>query len=246
MQSATDEINNKVATKEVEALFTAGAHLGYGKSTRHPKMKEYIFGNRNNVEIFDLEKTSEMLTATEKYLHDLGVNKKTVLWVGTKPPAASVIELVAKKIGHPFVNERWLGGTLTNFKIIESRLAYWANLEKELETGGLEKYVKKEKQLKMIELRKLQRMMGGIKNIKSLPDAVVIIDPKEEKTAFAESKIKKIPIIAILNTDCDPRGLAYPIPANDNSSSAIALILERLASAYESGFKKAAESPIKS
>lgn len=245
MQSATETINGQVPSSDqpagpagIEALFAAGAHLGYGKSTRHSKMKEYIFGNRNNVEIFDLERTAEKLKAAENYLRELGVGKKTVLWVGTKPAAASVIEETAKKLGAPYVNERWLGGTLTNFKIIETRLAYWADLEREKETGGLDKYVKKEKLLKMVELRKLQRMLGGIKNLKFLPEAVVIVDPKEENTAFAESLRKKIPVVALLNTDCDPRRISYPIPANDNATSSISLILGRLAAAYEAGTKE--------
>ncbi|MDO8523186.1 MAG: 30S ribosomal protein S2 [bacterium] len=245
MQSVTEEIgrqvrvpDGQVASVEVEALFSVGAHLGYGKSTRHPKMKEYIFGNRNNVEIFDLERTVEKLKSAENYLHELGVNKKIVLWVGTKPAAAPAIEATAKKLGAPYVNERWLGGTLTNFKIIETRLAYWAELEREKETGGFDKYVKKEKLLKMVEMRKLQRMLGGIKNLKFLPEAVVIIDPKEENTAFSESRRKKIPVVALLNTDCDPRGISYPVPANDNSTSSISLILDRLASAYEAGTKE--------
>ncbi|OGF61189.1 30S ribosomal protein S2 [Candidatus Giovannonibacteria bacterium RIFCSPHIGHO2_01_FULL_45_33] len=238
MQSVTEEIGGQTTSSEIETLFSAGAHLGYGKSTRHPKMKEYIFGSRNNVEIFDLERTAKKLKDAEDYLHKLGANKKTVLWVGTKPAAASVIAETAKKLGAPYVNERWLGGTLTNFKIIEARLAYWANLESEKEAGGFDKYVKKEKLLKMTELRKLQRMLGGIKNLKFLPEAVVIVDPKEESTAFSESKRKKIPVVALLNTDCDPRGVSFPIPANDNSASSVSLILERLAAAYEAGTKE--------
>ncbi len=245
MQSANDQINTetrlpdgKAPSSELEALFGAGVHLGYGKSTRHAKMKEYIFGNRSNMEIFDLERTVEKLKDAENYLRELGAGKKIVLWVGTKPAAAAIVEAISTKLGHPYVNERWLGGTLTNFKIIETRLAYWTELEREKEIGGLDKYVKKEKLLKMAELRKLKRMLGGIKNLKFLPDAIVIVDPKEESTAFSESRRKKIPVIALLNTDCDPRGLSYPIPANDNSASSISLILGRLASAYEAGTKE--------
>ena len=238
MATAILDTNDKTSAPELEKLLLAGAHLGYGKSTRHPKMQGYIFGSRNNIEIFNLERTEECLAAAEEFLKDLGRAKKTVLWVGTKPAASAAIAAIAQKLNSPYVNERWLGGTLTNFKIIETRLNYWANLEKEKEAGGLDKYVKKEKMLKIVELRKLQRMFGGIKHLKSLPDALVIIDPKEEKTTYAEAKKKNIPVIGILNTDCDPTGVAYPIPANDNSRSAIELILSRLSNAYEEGFRE--------
>jgi len=238
MTTAILDTNDKASAPELEKLLLAGAHLGYGKSTRHPKMKDYIFGSRNNIEIFDLLRTLEKLNEAEAFLQNLGRGKKNVLWVGTKPAASTIIGELGKKMNAFYVNERWLGGTLTNFKIIEIRLNYWASLEKEKETGEFEKYVKKEKMLKMIELRKLQRMLGGIKHMRSLPEAVVIIDPKEEKTAFAEALKKKIPIIAVLNTDCDPTGIAYPIPANDNSQSSIELILSGLASAYEKGFSE--------
>ena len=230
----------KALLPELEELLLAGAHLGYGKSTRHPKMQDFIFGSRNNIEIFDLSHTLNQIKAAEAFLKELGKNRKAVLWVGTKPSANISVESAAAKLKLPFVNDRWLGGTLTNFKIIDGRLKYWADLENELATGGFEKYVKKEKLLKMVEMRKLNRMLRGIKTMKALPDAMVIVDPKEEKTAFAEAKIKKIPVIALLNTDCNPEGVAYPIAANDNSASAIALILNRLASAYETGTK---ESP---
>lgn len=235
MTTTTLDTNDKTSSPELEKLLIAGAHLGYGKSTRHPKMKDFIFGSRNNMEIFDLEHTLLKMRAAEAFLKELGRAKKTVLWVGTKPAASASIGAIGQKLHSPYVNERWLGGTLTNFKIIETRLNYWMNMEKEKETGGFEKYVKKEKMLKLAELRKLNRMLGGLKMMRALPDALVIIDPKEEKTAFLEAKKKKIPVIALLNTDCNPTGIAYPIPGNDNSQSAIELISSRLAAAYEEG-----------
>ena len=241
MTTAILDTNDKASAPELEKLLLAGAHLGYGKSTRHPKMQGYIFGSRNNIEIFDLERTEECLSVAEAFLKELGRAKKTVMWVGTKPGASSAVKASAEKLNAPYVTERWLGGTITNFKIIETRLNYWANLEKEKEAGDLDKYVKKEKMLKMVELRKLQRMLGGIKHLRALPDALVIIDPKEEKTAFAEAKKRKIPVIGVLNTDCNPTGVTYPIPANDNSRSVIELILSRLSEAYEAGFS---EKPI--
>lgn len=219
-------------------LFEAGAHIGYSKSRRHPKMNRFIFGTRNNMEIFDLTLTAEKLNEAEEFLRLLGKEGGAVLWVGTKPAAQQHILEIGKALRAPCVAERWLGGTLTNFKVFESRLLYWENLENEAKAGGFEKYLKKERLLKEREMRKLERMFGGIKSLKSLPAALVIVDPLEEKTAMSEARRKQIPIVALLNTDCNPEGIAYPVPMNDNSSGAVALVLNKLKEAYEAGVKE--------
>lgn len=229
---------------EIETLFDAGAHVGYSKTRRHPKMKEFIFGTRNNIEVFDLSKTLANLKTAEEFLKSLGREGKAVLWVGSKPPASRFVREAAKKTGMPYVAERWLGGTLTNFKVFEGRLAHLAKLETEEKLGEFEKYSKKEKLLKMIEIRKLGRMFEGLKNVKSLPQALVIVDPGEEKTALSEARRKNISVVAILNVDCDPQNIKYAIPANDNSSAVISLILNRLAAAYEAGLKEKIEKPV--
>ena len=230
---------------EIGELFDAGAHVGYSKTRRHPKMREFIFGTRNNIEVFDLGKTLTNLKTAEEFLKSLGKESKAVLWVGSKPPASRFIREAAKKTGMPYVAERWLGGTLTNFKIFEGRLAHLAKLEAEEKSGEFEKYSKKEKLLKLIEIRKLGRMFEGLKNVKSLPQALVIVDPGEEKTALSEARRKNIPVVALLNVDCDPQNIKYAIPANDNSSAVISLILNRLAAAYEAGLaEKQAEKQI--
>ena len=230
---------------EIGELFNAGAHVGYSKTRRHPKMKEFIFGTRNNIEIFDLGKTLAGLKMAEEFLKSLAKEGKAVLWVGSKPPASRFIREAAKKTGMPYVAERWLGGTLTNFKVFEGRLAHLAKLETEEKLGEFEKYSKKEKLLKMAEIRKLGRMFEGLKNVKSLPQALVIVDPGEEKTALSEARRKNIPVVAVLNVDCDPQNIKYAIPANDNSSAVISLILDRLAAAYEAGLvEKQAEKQI--
>lgn len=222
---------------EIEILFEIGAHIGYGKERRHPKMLEYIFGTRNNVEVFDLAKTLEKLKMAEEFLTTLGREGKALLWVGTKPPAREHVKEIGERLGLPYISERWLGGTLTNFKIFEGRLNYWNKLETEEKSGEFEKYSKKEKLMKAIELRKLARMFGGLRSLKSIPAAVVIVDTGEEKTAFAEAGRKNIPVIALMNVDLNPEGVAYPIPLNDNSSAVIALVLKRLSAAYEAGLK---------
>lgn len=216
----------------IEELFEAGAHLGYSKERRYPKMREYIFSTRNNIEIFDLGKTFAKITEAEEFLAGMGKEKKDVFWVGTKPSAKAHISEAGAKTNMPYVTGRWLGGTLTNFKVLEGRLAYWNQLESEEKSGGFEKYSKKERLVKMTELKKLARMFSGLRNLKNMPGALIIVDPGEEKTALAEAKKKNIPVVALLNVDCDPTGIAYPIPINDNSSAAISLVLKTLAAAY--------------
>lgn len=223
---------------EIKALFEAGAHIGYGKARRHPKMGDYIFGTRNNVEIFDLDKTLLKIQEAEGFLSALGKEGKIVLWVGTKPAAARHIELAGERLGAPYVAKRWLGGTITNFKVIGGRLAFLDKLESEEKSGGFAKYLKKEKLVKEAELEKLKRTFKGIRSLKGTPDALFIVDPEEEPAAFREAKRKNVPVIAVLNSDCNPDGVKYVIPANDNSSTTISVILDRLASAYELGAKE--------
>ncbi|KKT29264.1 30S ribosomal protein S2 [Candidatus Giovannonibacteria bacterium RIFCSPLOWO2_12_FULL_44_25] len=228
----------------IEELFEAGAHIGYSKARRNPKMQEYIFSTRNNVEIFDLGKTLAKIKEAEDFLTALGQEKKNILWVGTKPPAGAHVAEVGAKTNTPYVAERWLGGTLTNFKILEGRLSYWASLESEEKSGGFDKYPKKERLIKMTELKKLARMFTGLRNLKAMPGALVIVDSGEERTALAEAKKKGIPVVALLNVDCNPAGIAHPIPMNDNSSAAIALVLKQLAAAYDGGAKTVAQDKI--
>ncbi len=231
-----------LASPEVEALFEVGAHVGHSKARRHPKMEKYIFGTRNNIEIFNLPLTETKLKEAEAYLKELGKQKKLVLWVGTKPAARKHIEAIAQRLSLPYVAERWLGGILTNFKAIEGRLMHWQQLEREVAEGGLDKYVKKERLLKLVELRKLTRMFGGLRTMTTIPEALVAVDPREEVTAIAESLKKKLSIVALLNNDCNPQGIAYPIPANDDSTQVIAMVLERLASAYEAGKREGVQA----
>lgn len=227
----------KAIDPNIEALFEAGAHLGYSKSRQHPKMKRYVFGLRNNVEIFDLVETEKKIKEAEVFLKELGKGKKLVLFVGAKASAKEYVEEAAKSINMPYVKERWLGGTLTNLKIIDQRLQYLERLEKEAGSGELEKYVKKERMQKLAELRKLLRMFSGIRSLKLLPSAIFIVDPMEEKTAVSEARRKNIPIISILNSDCNPTDIKYPIPANDSAGPVTKIILDRLVAAYKSGLQ---------
>lgn len=235
-------IGDKPVSADLEALFEAGAHIGHAKARRNPKMGKYVFGTRNNIEIFNLQLTESQLIEAKEFMRELGKNKKLVLFVGSKPAARKHVKAAAERIAMPYVTERWLGGILTNFKAMEVRLAYWQNLEKEVAEGGLDKYVKKERVLKLTELRKLTRMFGGLRALTKIPDAVVIVDTTEENTATQEALKKNLKIIALLNNDCNPKGIAYPIPGNDDSAEVISVVLDHLVGAYEQGKRAGIES----
>lgn len=222
-------------------LFSAGVHIGYGKARRHPKMREYIYGLRNNIEIIDLEASQKKLLEAESFLKNLGKEGKVLLFAGTKPNAKEHVKNTAENLNMPYVTERWLGGTLTNFKAISGRIGYLERLETEEKSGGFEKYTKKEHMLKKFEIEKLRRMLSGIRNLKAMPQAIVIVDPNEEKTAVSEGLKKDIPIVALMNVDCNPESIRYPIPMNDNSSQAIAMVLGRLEKSYSEGTKERQE-----
>jgi small subunit ribosomal protein S2 len=226
---------NEGFSKELEEMFMAGAHFGYSRQSRHPKIKSYLFGLRNNVEIFDLEKTRLCLEKAEKFLEGLAKEGKKILLVATKPGMRQLIEGAGRELSMPYVCERWLGGILTNFKIIKGRIDYFMSLRQKKTTGELNKYTKKEISRFVKELSRLERFLAGLESLTALPSALVVIDPKKEKTAFREAKQMSIPVIAILNSDSDPTGIAYPIPANDASPASVKYLLNQLVEAYKKG-----------
>ncbi|MEK7085251.1 MAG: 30S ribosomal protein S2, partial [Patescibacteria group bacterium] len=230
------ENSAKIAEPELEEMLKAGLHFGYSRSRRHPKMDPYIYGIKNNVEVFDVEKTRDCLKAAEAFLEKLGTAKKTVMWVGTKPSVRRAVEDIAKELGAPYVAERWIGGTLTNAKVIRERLKYFSELRAQKASGELQtKYTKKEQSKISRELSKLERFFGGLEGIANGLEALVIVDPKEEKTATHEAAKVKMPTIGIMSSDNDPGTVMYPIPANDTSPSSAGYILRRLAAAYTRG-----------
>ena len=222
----------------IEKLFEAGGHIGYSKVRRHPKMREFIFGTRNNIEIINLEIAEKKIKEAEDFLKKLGKEGKNLLLVGTKPSAKNHIKEMGESLNVPFVVERWLGGTLTNFKVLGGRIAYLRSLEEEEKSGGFEKYAKKERGVRKIKLEKLKVMFNGLRNLKFAPGALIIVDPNEEKTALAEAVKKNIPKVVLLNIDSNPENIEYPIPMNHNSQRAVFLVLERLKNAYEIGLKE--------
>lgn len=227
------------ADAKIEEMFKAGIHFGYSRSSRHPKMKDFLFGLRNNVEIFDLEKTNEMLERAKEFMASLGKEKKKFILVGTKTEAKGIVEKFAKEINMPYVIERWLGGTLTNFKGIRDRINHMRDLENKKEAKELEKYTKKEQLEIEREIIRLRNYLGGLVDMENLPSALLVVDSKKEKNAVKEANDVKVPVVAVINTDCDPKIADYPIPANDNSRTSIEFLLKELAEAYKEGLKEA-------
>jgi small subunit ribosomal protein S2 len=219
----------------IKELLEAGAHFGHQTNQWHPHMKSYIFTKRNGIHIIDLEQTVTMLKTACDFARDLAADGSTILFVGTKKQAQEAVEEEAKRCGMYFVNQRWLGGTLTNFNTIQARIDYLVRLEDQ-ETRGEFKRLPKKEALKLTEqITRFNRQMGGIKEMTNLPDALFIIDPVKEKIAFAEAKRMSIPVITTVDTNCNPDDIDYPIPANDDAIKAIRLVCSKIADAIIEG-----------
>jgi len=220
---------------EFEEMFKAGAHFAYSRTKRHPKMSQYIYGVKNNAEFFDLEKTKESLENAIQFLRDLKNEdeKGLILFVGTKPGIEQIISKAAGNLEMPYVANRWLGGTLTNFKVLRNRVLRFEKLQKDIESGELEKYTKKEKIKINKEYDKMRKIFSGLEKLAGLPSVLIIVDPKEESTAVREARRLSIPIIAVLNNDCEPTYINYPIPANDSAPKSVEYIISKLVSGYK-------------
>jgi small subunit ribosomal protein S2 len=225
--------------ENLNELFKAGAHFGFGKSRRHPSIASFIFGSKNRVDIFDLEKTQEALSKALEFVAKLAETKSTILFVGGKNEAQTIIKEEAEKTGMPYLASRWIGGTLTNFPEIRKRIDIMLDLLSQKEKGELGKYTKKERILIDRKIEKLQRMFGGIKDMVNLPKALFIIDPRYEETALREAKNMKIPVIALCGSDNNVTGVDYPIPANDSNMASIKYFVEKIAKVYNEAKKVA-------
>lgn len=220
---------------EIAAMYQAGLHFGYAKTRRHPSMRSFIFGTKNNVEVFDLFKVLPKFHETLEAVRAMGAAGKIVLFVGTKASAKDVVRSTAEELRMPHVTGRWLGGTLTNFKVIMERVQFWQDLKRQKESGELKKYTKHE-QTKLAQLiTKLEYMFKGLEDLKRVPHALVVVDLKEESLAVREAHRRGVPVIALSNTDTDPSLAAYIIPGNDNAKASIAYVLRRIAEAYKEG-----------
>ncbi len=217
---------NSVSMKQ---LLEAGVHFGHPSRRWNPKMKPYIYTDRNGIYIIDLKKTLRLLRAAMKYARDLAQDGGTILFVGTKKQAREIIAEQASLANMPYVNNRWLGGLMTNFQTIRQSVEKLIELERMFEDGSIEKYNKKEQSKMTKEMNALRKNLGGIKNMTSLPDALFIIDPAKDQIAVMEARKLNIPIIAVLDTNCDPDQVDYIIPGNDDAVRAIKLMVSQIA-----------------
>jgi small subunit ribosomal protein S2 len=230
-----------MAVASMRQLLEAGVHFGHQTRRWNPKMREYIFAERNGVHIIDLAQTVKLLQVAYDYARDLAADGKTILFVGTKKQAQEAVAEEARRCGMFYVNERWLGGMLTNFTTIQQRLRRMNDLEQQMRAGEIAGRTKRESLHLQDEIAKLNRLLGGVRGMYRLPDAVFIIDTRKERLAIHEALRLEIPIIALLDTNCDPDEVQYPIPANDDAIRSVRLLAGKIADAVIEG-RQARES----
>ena len=219
----------------MKQLLEAGVHFGHQTRRWNPKMARFIFTERNGIYIIDLQKTVKKMDEAYNFVRDLAAEGGKILFVGTKKQAQESIKNEAERCNQFYVNERWLGGMLTNFQTIEKRVKRLKTLEKQAEDGTFDVLPKKEVTILKHEMEKLQKYLGGIKDMKKLPYALFVIDPKKEEIAVSEARKLNIPIIATVDTNCDPDLIDYPIPANDDAIRAVKLLTGKIADAVLEG-----------
>ena len=222
-------------TATIKELLEAGAHFGHQTSRWHPRMKRYIFTKRNGIHIIDLEQTTVMLDKACQFVKQLVAEGGKILFVGTKKQAQEIIAEEAKRCGMYYINQRWIGGVLTNFSTIQSRIDHLVRVEDQQAKGDFARLPKKEAMKLSEEIIRLNKQMGGFKEMTSLPDALFVIDPAKEVIALAEARRVGIPVVAIVDTNCNPDDVDYPIPANDDAIRAIKLMVSKMADAVIEG-----------
>ncbi len=217
-------------------MLQAGVHFGHKTARWHPKMEPYIFGERSGIHIIDLDKTVQMMKRTVDHVRDMAARGSTILFVGTKKQAADLVKKSADDCKMPYVTNRWLGGTFTNFSEVSKLIRRYHELKEMSESGAMaRKYTKKEQLRFSRELEDLEDKVGGIKDMKKLPDSVFIVDVKKEKTALKESNCKGVPVIALLDTNVNPDDIAYGIPSNDDAVKTLEMMIGLIAEAVKEG-----------
>lgn len=224
-----------MAVVAMKQLLEAGVHFGHQTRRWDPKMAEYIFQARNGIHIIDLQKTSKKLDEAYSFLKEQAEEGKTILFVGTKKQAQECVKEAAEKCGMYYVNQRWLGGTLTNFETIRKRIGRLKELERMQEDGTFDVLPKKEVILLKKEMEKLEKNLGGIKDMEQLPGVMFIVDPKKERIGILEAKKLGIPVIGLIDTNCNPEDVDYAIPGNDDAIRAVSLIVDCMANAVIEG-----------
>ena len=224
-----------MAVISMKQLLEAGVHFGHQTRRWNPKMATYIFTERNGIYIIDLQKTVKKLEEAYFFVRDMAASGESILFVGTKKQAQDAIKEEAERCGQFYVNARWLGGMLTNFKTMRTRIARLNQLQKMQADGTFDLLPKKEVIKLQLEIAKLEKYLGGVKEMKKLPGALFVVDSRKEKNAIAEARKLNIPIVAIVDTNCDPDGIDYVIPGNDDAIRAIKLISQTMANAVLEG-----------
>ena len=219
----------------MKSLLEAGVHFGHQRRRWNPKMQEYIFAHRNGIHIIDLQQTLQYIEQAAAFVEDLAAQGKTIIFVGTKKQAQDTVIAEAERCGVFFINTRWLGGTLTNFSTIQKRIDHLVGLEQRSARGEIAALIKKEGLKLESEIVRMNRHFGGIKEMTQIPGALFVIDVGKESIAVAEAKRVGIPVIALVDTDCDPTDIDYPIPGNDDAIRSIKLVTTRIADAYIEG-----------
>lgn len=231
----SEKTSPKISMKD---LLEAGVHFGHQSKRWNPKMKQYIFTARNGVHVIDLAKTVPALDAAYNFVRDLSADGGEIIFVGSKKQARYIIGEEAKRVGAMYITERWLGGLLTNFESIKKSLKKLETLKQQRDNGSLKSYTKKEQAVVDHEINRLQRLLGGISEMKQLPQAVFVIDPHKEDIAVTEARLVGVPVVAVVDTNCDPSLIDYPIPGNDDALKSIKLFVKHMADAVEEGKAK--------
>lgn len=231
----------KFKLPKIEELLDAGVHFGHQVRRWDPEMEPYIFTVRSGIHIIDLEKTHEMLKGAAEALYEIAKQGGQIIFVGTKRQAAEIVKLEAERCGALYVNDRWLGGTITNFKVIKKNVDKLVEMIRKREAGDYKMYTKKERLMLDREIEGLQRAVGGIVGLRGLPAALFVIDTKREKTAVREAKKAGVPVAALIDTNSDPTDVSYPIPGNDDAIRSIVTIVKVISDAVESGYRELAK-----
>ena len=228
-----------------QELIDAGVHYGHQASRWNPKMKPYIHGKRHKIHVINLEETIRGLYRATHFLRHVAATGMQIMFLGTKKQIRPVVEAEAKKCGMPPVTERWIGGTLTNFATVRERLARLLELEQLETTGGIEKYKKKDQSTMRREMKRIRRNLEGVRDLHGLPGALIVVDPRREDNAMREAKRMNVPVVCVLDTDCDPSLADIVIPANDDAMSSVQLVLGKLSEAIMEGRKQCDESTLR-
>ena len=240
------EVSKEVAKKAVyddsalpslKDMLEAGVHFGHSVKRRNPRMDDYVYAVKNGVQIFDLIKTRTLLAAACQYLTEMVANGGSVLLVGTKGQAAETVKAEAMRLGIPFITTRWVGGLFTNWDQLKNRIARLVDMRKKMEAGDYKKYTKKEQVLLKREIDRLERMYGGLVTLEKLPDAIFIVDPTREVTAVREAAARRVPIVAIVDTNGNPANIAHVIPGNDDALKSVVMLVTAVTAAIENGLK---------